>query len=250
MMADSSLNDSITELMVQAIKQHQPMPTMPAGLNLDEAYQLQHLVTAKINQGKSAGIKAGLTNSDIQQFLGLEEGIIGSLYTQGKLISGCQFATSQGLQLECEIGVIIDDEGQPKKILPVIEIVYLDYNAPTDFTGPNIVASNIGADRFICGATQRWDTEHSSNNQNYDDILLSMTHDGQEVCQSSSKASLGGIVSGTQWIVQEARKRQFDLADNTLLILGTCGAPIAATPGEYRVNYEGLGCIEFTISAD
>ena len=64
----------------------------------------------------------------------------------------------------------------------------------------------------------------------------------------SAKDSLGGPIPGTRWMVEEARDRGFKLGAGTLLILGTCGKALPATPADYLVSFGELGEIKFSIT--
>jgi 2-keto-4-pentenoate hydratase len=172
--------------------------------------------------------------------LGISEAVLGSLYETGRLSPGCQIESTPGLMLECEIGVIIDSNQKPIFLVPVIEIVFLKYTNPSDLNAVNIVAANVGADRFICGEPQPWDSNGGST-----DLLL--TKDGETVCQASTGDSLEGPAKGLAWMIQQAHNRQFEVKEGMLFILGTCGPPVQADKGEYLASYGELGNIAFTV---
>ncbi|MEH6558177.1 MAG: hypothetical protein V7459_00090 [Oceanicoccus sp.] len=232
----------LTESIVRAIEQQQAIPPMPAGLSMDQAYEIQQQVTSQLcKQTGIAGIKAGLTSGPVQQYFGIDDAVIGSLYGTGRLSPGCQIESTSGLMLECEIGVIIGSDKKPVSLVPVIEVVFLKYSEPSDLNAVNIVAANVGADRFICGEPLPWDSNCGST-----DLLL--TKDGETVCQASTGDSLEGPAKGLAWMMQESRSRQFDVKEGMLFILGTCGPPVQADKGEYLANYGELGNITFTVS--
>ncbi len=237
-MTQSGLTDSIA----QAIEQQKAIPPMPAGLTMERAYKLQQQVTSQLsNQTGIAGIKAGLTAGPVQQYFSIDDAVIGSLYEKGRLSPGCQIESIPGLMLECEIGVIIGSDQKPISLVPVIEIVFLKYTEPSDLNAANIVAVNVGADRFICGKPLPWD-------QNCRPTDLLLTRDGETVNQASTADSLGGPATGSAWMIQEAHNRQFDVKEGMLFILGTCGPAIPADKGEYLASYGALGNIAFSVS--
>lgn len=234
-------HDDLVESMMQSIIQYKPLPPMPAKLNLQQAYDIQHQLTDKINGPKKAGIKAGITAKSGQQFFGLSQGVLGSLYSHGKLASGCEISAKPGLLLECEIGIILDAEHCPRAVMPIIEVVYMDFDRKEDANAANIIAANVGADRYICGEVNSWDSS-------YDDVQISMQLNQQTVLQTAVKESLGGPIKGTRWMIDEARDRGFKVTEGMLLILGTCGNAVPATPGNYTADYGDLGTVEFSIA--
>lgn len=223
-------------VLAKAIEDHRALPVMPKNLDLEQAYQMQHQLTHLINGEQPFGLKAGLTSPGIQKHFGLSCGVIGSLYNKGKLNSGCQILAVPGVLFEFEIGVIIDANGNPKSVLPVIEVVFLKYSEAEDLTASNIIAANVGADRIICGETSAWEKRYESTN-------IIAKKDGKEVAKASISDSMGGVMSGSQWFVEEAAKHHFPIKEDMLLILGTCGAPIAADVGSYTVDYGDLGLV-------
>lgn len=230
------------DTIAQAIEQQQAIPPMPTDLTLAQAYRLQQQITSQLSkQTGIAGIKAGLTAGPVQQYFGIDDAVIGSLYEKGRLSPGCHIESAPGLMLECEIGVIIGRDQQPVSLVPVIEVVFLKYAKPSDLNAVNIVAANVGADRFICGKPLPWNPNCGST-----DLLL--TKDGETVCQASTGDSLGGPAKGSAWMIQQAHNRHFDVKEGMLLILGTCGPAIPADKGEYLASYGELGNIAFTVS--
>jgi len=233
--------DAWLDSISQAIQQHRTFPPMPANLTMAQAYPLQQQLTKKISgQSGIAGIKAGLTADAVKQYFGLDAPVIGSLYENGRLNPDCQVESIPGLMLECEIGVIIGDNKKPLALVPVIEIVFLKYAEPSDLTAANIVAANVGADRFICGEPRPWD-------QSSEPTEIVLKKDGETVCQASTHDSLGGPKQGSSWMIQEAHDRQFDVTEGMLLILGTCGPAVSADKGKYIASYGTLGNITFTV---
>ena len=143
---------SLLDAMTVSIATHQPLPSMPKNLTLKEAYSVQQQLSRQRNGSKVSGLKAGLSGSAVQEHFGLTEGVIGSLYHDGALDSGCTIEAVDGLVFECEIGVVVDASGQPIFVMPVVEIAYLKYSETDDLSAANIIAANVGADLYICGA--------------------------------------------------------------------------------------------------
>lgn len=239
---DDTTPHGLASSIARAIDKRQAIPLMPASLTMAQAYELQHQVTRHLTGELGiAGIKAGLTADPVQKYFGITDAVIGSLYETGRLSPGCHIESAPGLLLECEIGVIIGSDQQPISLVPVIEIVFLQYSQASDLNAVNIVAANVGADRFICGPPHPRNPAIKATN-------IVLTRDGEAVCDASTSDSLGGPAAGTAWLLEEAKKQQVDVREGMLLILGTCGPAIAAEQGEYLAHYGELGDIAFTVT--
>jgi len=226
--------------MNQAIAAHQPLPAMPENLSLDQAYALQQQLCQRRNGEGVSGLKAGLTGAAVQRHFALSEAVIGSLYSDGALASGTSIEAVDGLVFECEIGVVIDATGQAAFLMPVVELAFLQFSNSADLNAANIVAANVGADRYICGERRRWQPDLAST-------AICARQNGEIVLESTIEESLGGVVSGSAWVVQQAQQRGFAVEAGMLLILGTCGAPVAVNKGQVTVDYGVLGSVNFGI---
>ena len=227
--------------MAAAIRAREALPKMPAGLTIDEAYDLQKRVVAAVAGGAIAGLKAGMTAAAGQQAFGLTHPLIGSLYTSGRLAPAATFASEPGVSLECEIGIVVDETGAPKTAGPVIEVPRMAFSDPEDRTGANLTACNIAADRYIVG-------EQQPLRDSYGDIRITLTRDGEDVSSAPASDALGGPQAALAWMLNEARQRGLEIADGMLLITGACGGIHPAQPGHYLADYGDFGRIEFTVT--
>ncbi len=234
------MSDLATD-MAAAIRAGEPLPKMPAGMDLDAAYELQKAVVAAVSDGAVAGLKAGMTAAAGQQQFGLAHPLIGSLYAAGRLASGAVFASAPGVSLECEIGIVVDGDGAPKTAGPVIEVPRMAFADAEDRTGANLAACNIAADRYIVGAQQPL-------RDSYGDVRITLARDGETVCSAPASDALGGPQAALAWMLNEARQRGLAVADDMLLITGACGGIHPALPGHYVADYGDLGRIEFTVT--
>ena len=224
-----------------AIKARQPLPPMQCE-TLDAGYQLQQQLTQRIIGSDLADLKAGVTGAAVQEHLGLDGPLIASLYPGGKLSNGAQLSLVEGQELECEIGVLVDGLGKPVGLLPVVEVVSLQFSRKEDFSIANIVAANLAADRYICGETLPWDAS-------LEEFVINVSRNGTSIATLTNEYSFGSPAEGADWLVSEARERGLwqDSSSNRLLILGTCGAPLSGRAGGYLIDYGVLGQLNFTI---
>ena len=233
--------EDLAKAMAAAIRVGEPLPKMPAGLDLDEAYALQKAVVQAVSGGAVAGLKAGMTAAAGQQAFGLTHPLIGSLYESGRCAPGVSFASGPGVSLECEIGVVVDGDGAPKTAGPVIEVPRMAFADEADRNGANLTACNIAADRYIVG-------EQQPLRDSYGDVVITLTRDGETVTSAPASDALGGPQAALAWMLNEARQRALAVRDGMLLITGACGGIHPATPGHYVADYGDLGRIEFTVT--
>ena len=224
-----------------AIANHQPLPATDEQYALDRAYELQHLVTAQRSPNGASGVKLGVTNPQVQAFLSLDHGLLGSLYADTRLKTGDTIPFLAGRSLETEFAVLVDGAGKPKAIAPAIEIVFVSFERQSDMSASNLVLSNLGADLFLVGEFLPWGSQHEG-------ITATLRRDGDVVNEASMDESLGGPTRALPWVWQEIRARGYSAEDETLIMMGACGAVVPAERGSYAADYGPMGSIEFSVS--
>lgn len=232
----------VTEL-ASAIREHAVLPPFPSGVSLAQAYAMQPAVS--LNIGQAAGYKAGLTNVITQQKLGLDQPLLGHLYSTGEQHAGATLVHRSHSAIECEIGIIVDTDGRPLSILPVLEFVHVRFASPRDISAANLVLCNLGADQFMLGQPLPW---HTGLQALIEQDGIRLTRDQQLIQDVSALSSLGGPEPAREWMIREIRRHQWPLGEHTLLIAGTCGDAIPFQPGSYVADYGPLGQIEFNIA--
>lgn len=232
---------SLVSDIAESIREKLPLPKMPDALTLDEGYVIQRELVETLADGPLAGIKAGMTAPGPQKLFGLTHPLVGSLYAWGRRESGTSFKSFRGVSLECEIGLIVDEQGNPRSAGPVIEVPYLAWSSPDDAKGSNVTAINVGADRYIVG-------EFADLRDDYESLTVTLTRDGETLCEASLSDALGGPQKALSWMLEESNKRGLEIADGMLLITGACGGIHPAEPGLHVADYGELGSIEFTVT--
>lgn len=239
-----TLEISMAELVLaiaQAIRNRSAFPKMPTELTLDEAYQLQRQLVESVSDGPVAGLKAGMTAPAGQKSFGLTHPLIGSLYSWGRLSPGTHLRFEEGVNLECEIGLVIDSEGNPQSAGPVIEVPRMEWSDPDDAKGANLTACNIASDRYIVG-------EQRPMREDYSQLTVRLTRDDEEVLNAPLSDALGGPHNALAWMLNEAKRRGLEIVDGMLLITGACGGIHPAKSGAYVADYGELGSISFSVS--
>ena len=232
---------SLAKDLSRAIAERNAMPRFPADLSLEDAYELQKEVVRGVARGPIAGLKAGATAKGAQDLFGITHPLIGCLYSWGKLESGVTIAATTGLKLECEMGLIVDEQGVPTSAGPVIEVPRMQWADPTDAKGTNLTACNIAAESYIVG-------NFGPLRDDYDELSVTLTRDGEMVCEAPLTDALGGPRPAVDWMNSEAAKRGIGSETGMLYITGACGGIQDAAAGSYLADYGPLGTIEFTIS--
>jgi len=223
----------------EAISSHAPLPKL-GNMTLEEAYVLQHEVTSIRSPAGTGGIKAGVTAPPAQKFLGLSHALIGSLYADARLASGCVLDHLPGRMIECELAILADRQGNPLAVAPAIEFVFLKFADPKDMTLGGLVASNLGAELFLVGDMVPWEEYHQN-------LSVELARDGTVVNRAQMNDSLGDPQTAAKWMRSEALAREFTLDETVLFLAGACGAVVPADRGAYIADYGDLGKIDFEI---
>ena len=231
---------ALANQIAEAIRTHQPLPVFPQALNLADGYEIQLEVANLVAPGGFKGIKAGVTSKQLQAVFGIYHALLGRLYRHGHLSTGATLPFIEKQLIECEIGITVDAQGQPVSAGPALEFAFAAFSSPTDATAPNLTAGNVAADQFLTGQQHPW-------RKSYDDIIIRFYRNDELINEAPITESLGGPANAVTWIIQEAKRYNIEVPDNSLLMTGACGKVIPALPGNYRADYGELGEVSFTI---
>lgn len=226
--------------LADAISTQSLWPEFDFELDLEQAYALQHEITRAHSGSDIGGVKAGVTDPNIQKFLGLDSALIGSLYGPTRREIGSAIPHLESRMIEVEIALKIDAAGKPIALAPAIEFVRLKFARPTDMSAANLVISNLGTESYIVGEFVPWSDEFA-----HIDMVLSKG--GEVVNQTDASAALDGPLGAAAWLRGEAETRGFSVDDETVYLAGSCGAAAPAEKGEFVAEYGPLGTIRFSI---
>ncbi|MGC6499116.1 MAG: hypothetical protein ACON4C_02900 [Henriciella sp.] len=227
--------------LASAILQNQPLPKFGNELRLEDAYALQHQVTSLIAPEGAGGIKAGATAAPVQSYFGIDHALIASLYPDSRHTSGDTLSFVEGRGIECEVAVLMDENGRPKAIAPAIEFVFVKFSEASDMSAANLVASNLGADAFLVGDFQRW------KDGAFDELTAVLSRNGEEVSRADMNDAIGGPGPATEWMFGEAKARGFRVGADTLIMTGACGQAMPGDIGNYAMEIDGLGSVSFAV---
>ena len=200
--------DRFIEDLADAIKTKSIWPEFPSGVTLTQAYSLIPQLTSLISGESSAGIKAGVTNADLQALFGLEEPLLGLLYQQSEIENAATLPYTASRRIECELAMRLNSDGSPISLGPAVEFVRLDFCRPEDLTPGNVTLANLGADQFILGEMSAWD---SFDFIALADIDIELMRDGEVILTTSPLDSFGGPKQALEWCVNRASNLGFTI---------------------------------------
>ena len=236
--------DRFIEDLADAIRTKSTWPEFPSGITVTEAYSFIPQLTSLISSETSAGIKAGVTNADLQALFGLEEPLLGLLYQQSETENAETLSYTANRRIECELAMRLNSDGSPISIGPAVEFVRVDFCRPEDLTPGNVTLANLGADQFILGEMSAWNTFDFTALAGID---IELMRDGEVILTTSPLDSFGGPKPALDWCVNKANSLGFTIPHGAVLLAGTNGTAMEADPGRYEVSYGPMGTIEFTI---
>ncbi len=232
--------DGLVSSVATSIAERLPLPEIDVKLDLDTAYGLQHRVTRIRSPRTVGGVKLGVTNPRAQAFFSLDHALLGSLYGDSRLQARAAIPYLEGRSLETEFAVLVDDEGEPQAIAPAIEVVLVNFSRREDMSAANLVFSNLGADLFLVGEFLPWDSPHG-------DVTAVLKRGDEVVNKASMNEALGGPATALPWIWQEIQSRKYAIGEETLIMMGACGAVVPAERGQYQADYGVMGNISFSV---
>ena len=126
--------------LAYAVAAGRTYPRFPEGLGLHEGEAIQTELVELVASGVPAGLKAGVGETAVQQFLGLAGPMLGFLYDGRRLNDGVELEADPAVRIECELGLRVSADGEIDAVCPVIELVRPDFATPSDLSGANLAA--------------------------------------------------------------------------------------------------------------
>jgi len=230
----------LAHAITSAILAGVPFPEFNATMTLDEAYRVQRDVLGLCAPEGLAGIKAGMTTPASQSFFGIDKFLLGGICQKTVHASSWAVPFRAGRLIECEVALRVDLEGRPIACAPALELVSLNFERETDMNATNLLAANLGAEFIVLGEFQPWTKE-------FDELAISLLHNGSPVNSGAAKDALGGPSLSAQAICSEARFRGYDLTPDLILMTGACGQVVSAKRGRYEASFGVLGSVHLHI---
>jgi len=246
-------------IIFEAGREREPIPLLTEsypGLTLERAYEIQsEYVVLKLGGDKIAGYKAGLTSKGAQVKFGVSTPVSGVLFSSGKYeghpsIDGSKYRRPV---IETEIGYVVGKPIREKitntallmehigAILPVVEIPETGFADMKKLKAEDIVAANVGSAVFIAGA------EKPLVGADLDGMTVKLVSGGQTLNQGKGADAMGGQLEALLWLVNSVIRHGGTIDKGSILITGSLGKVVTASPGFYEARYSGLGDITFEI---
>jgi 2-keto-4-pentenoate hydratase len=249
----STTEDVIAELaskFVAAEKERTPLEPIAAlypDLSADDAYRVQRVVVAtKVRSGdRVVGKKVGATSQVVQQLLGIDEPIYGSLLESSRVENGGEIPLSHLIhpRVECEIAFLMgQDLAGPgvtvADVLAATEAVAasLEINDPRT-RGWRVgmleaIADNGLAARFVLG--DRWVPVEDLDLPN---VSVVLEKNAEEVAVSTGAAVLGHPARAVAWLVDKLAEHHQSLEAGQVVLPGSL-TPIYPVEAGDRIEAE------------
>ncbi|HLE24055.1 MAG TPA: fumarylacetoacetate hydrolase family protein [Thermodesulfobacteriota bacterium] len=250
---------NLADLLIKAQKENQLIPVLSnqyPELHVETAYLVQRAyVKRKLSDDQIAGFKAGLTSSEIQKKFCVTFPVSGVLFGSGKKLNSPMIDKSifKVPMIETEIGFLV---GKPithslknvsdlyeaiQAVLPVVELPDLGFTDLKKVKVADIIAANVSSSQFIVG------TEKHTKSLDLDNIIVTLSLNGQVVNQGKGRDALGDQWKAALWLVNAITKQGRKIEPGYILITGVLGKMIPRKEGKYIADYGELGKIEFEI---
>ncbi|HEY5807914.1 MAG TPA: fumarylacetoacetate hydrolase family protein [Povalibacter sp.] len=257
--ACTSQPQRVATTIIDARRQNEALPLphrVDETLTIIDAYAIQtRIVKNALRGAQPSGYKAGLTSAATQSRFHASGPVAGVLTGDGMRPPGTTLRLSElrGLTIETEvafrIGTPVDHQvrdidelrSHVDAIAPAIELPNLHYQSPSELTAIDLVATNVAAAAYIVGdfapAAQRDPNAAEPR----------LVCNGTELNHGSARDALGDQWQAALWLVNTMIEHGWTLRAGQILLTGTLGRMIPATPGECTANYGNWGTIAFSI---
>lgn len=234
------------------------LPTLPPTASLGDGLAVQRRLIAS-NGARVLGFKAGATSAAAQAALRIDGPLGAPLYANGQIevkAQGFSVPMKDGMLLETEIGyrvavdityeVLTSEQARDSvaEILPVIEMPV--NHAPRlgleAMTAPQLVALNIGSDRFAFGAAKPIGAIPA-----LDRLGARLTRSGEELHRGDVGGLKGGPWETLRALMNQITGQGHAIPAGSVILSGALGKPQPASAGDYAADYGELGTLTFTV---
>ena len=229
---------------------------IPAFLEKEKAYGIQHALTAKKAeeaQEELKGYKISLTSKETQDLFKSETPLYGALTAPAISDGKIELASMLSPLIEIELIFIAkeditrDDDVetilQKTRVAPGIEVP----DSRFEDWFPNITLGQVIADSAVAGKIVTGAPKDSVTFKELKNIQGSLKFNGEEIASDSSKAVLGHPVYAVKWLAEELAKHDLIIKKGMSISSGTFILPKKLEKGTYTASYEGLGEVSLEV---
>lgn len=248
----SAADEKTAEKLFQAYvhKQQIDKEQIPASLEKQQAYGIQHALTAKKihSAGEELkGYKVSLTSPETQKLFNSTTPLYGALMSSALSGGIIELAKMSSPLIEIELIFIaqedlspadsIEDILQKTVVSPGIEVP----DSRFDDWFPKITLGQVIADSAVAGKIVCGVPVSSVSYEGLADIQGVLRFNGEEIASNSSTAVLGHPVMALKWLVDELAEHGNALKKGMYVSSGTFISPKKLERGYYTASYEGIG---------
>lgn len=253
---------SLAELLDRARHDAEPLSKerLPGVMSEAEGYSVQCDLTAlaKRKGRMAAGWKIGLTSSPAQAAFGATEPMLGVIYADTLLSSGCQIDLDHFIAPRIE-GEVLLEVGAPPSVsaddaalLASIASVRAAFEiADSRISGWPARVGQAIADNACCGAVVTGMVGAPAKALDFTGAQSILEADGAVIASGRTSECLGGILSAYRWLVRELAQQQRCLNPGDFILCGAIGgaSPLAAGV-TYQLQIDGLEPVTLTTKDD
>lgn len=225
-----------------------PVGRLPDGLNIDDAYAIQHAVIARrLARGERlVGLKLGFTSKAKMAQMGVRDVIVGQLTDVTRVPDGGDVPLGRFIhpRIEPEIAFRLARDADDAldladcvdAVAPAVEIIdsrYRDFR----FSLPDVVADNTSAAGFGIGTWQPVPGDLGNR-------AVRLIVDGTTVEVGSTAAILGHPLRALPALQAMARRHGFPLRAGFVVLAGAATAAVPFTAGTVTCEVAGLGTVQ------
>lgn len=229
---------------------------VPAFLEKEKAYEIQHALTAMksatLNE-EIKGYKISLTSKETQDLFQSETPLYGALTTSSLSNGEIELHSLLSPLIELELIFIanedlsiedsVEDILRKTSVAPGIEVPDSRYE---DWF-PNITLGQVIADSAVAGKIVTGKPINGVTFDQMDNIKGTLAFNGDEIAANTSSEVLEHPVYAVQWLVKELASHGLTLKKGMSVSSGTFILPKKLEKGVYTAAYEGIGEVVLTV---
>ena len=233
-----------------------PKEQIPASLEKNRAYSIQHAVTAnKTQSGKEElkGYKISLTSKETQDLFQSETPLYGALTTSALSDGVIEMDSMSSPLIEIELIFIAKEDLsstddvhallEKTKVAPGIEVPDSRY----DDWFPKISLGQVVADSAVAGKIVTGLPMDNISYEQLDRLPGKLSLDGIEIAGDTSAEVLDHPVNALQWLVKELDGHGLTVKKGMAISSGTFILPKTLERGLYEASYGELGTVTLTV---
>lgn len=248
----------LADKLFEAYLHKQPLNQgeIPADLDKQAAYRIQHAVTAKKtaqSEEELKGYKVSLTSPETQNLFHSDTPLYGAL-TKSSLAGGeIELEEMLSPLLEIELIFILTEDLTAEDdvhsilrkslIAPGIEVP--DSRFKDWF--PKITLGQVIADSAVAGKIVTGTPIGNVSFDELQDLQGKLTFNGEEVASGHSTSVLGHPAHAVKWLAEELAVHGSSLTKGMFISSGTFTLPQRLEKGLYTARYEGIGEVNLKV---